>query len=216
MDKNKLITESNRFKEILGYSISNGKSRLIEAPGDEEVENEDETNDDFDFGEEGSPEDDVADDYSNEEDFSAVDEIEDEDEDEEVEEIDVTDIVNSSEEAKENSEEAVQVSQETNNQIKSVVDKLSSLENQLNKMDSIMDKVNKIESDIKTPEEELELKSLSSYPFNMKLTDYWSDLANDPNNNYKVTTQEVDYTLTDDDITDYNETDIADSFNPNN
>ena len=210
--KNKLLLESDRFKQILGYSSEEGKSRLNEAPGDEEMEGE-EPNDDFDFGEEGSPEDEeqVANDYSNDEDFTAVDEIE----DEEVEEIDVTDIVNSSEEAKENSEEAAQVSQDTNNQIKSVVDKLASLENQLNKMDSIMDKVNKIESDIKTPEEQLELKSLSSYPFNMKLTDYWDTVSNDPNNNYKVTTQEKDYTITDEDITDYNNSDIANSFNPN-
>jgi hypothetical protein len=144
--------------------------------------------------------------------FSAADDIETEEED--VEEIDVTDIVNKSDEAKETAELAAQTSQETNTYVKDLTDKLSNLEAQLSKMDSIMSKVSKIESDIKTPEEKLELRSLDSYPFNMKLTDYWSDKVNDPSNNYEVTNDEKVFQVTPEDIEDYSEIDIKNSFNP--
>ena len=145
--------------------------------------------------------------------FSAADDIEMEGDD--VEEIDVTAIVNKSDEAKQTAELAAQTSQETNSYVKDLTDKISNLETQLSKMDSIMDKVSKIESDVKTPEEKLELRSLDSYPFNMKLTDYWSDKVNDPNNNYEVTNNDDEvFKLTQDDVEDYNEIDIKSSFNP--
>jgi hypothetical protein len=82
-------------------------------------------------------------------------------------------------------------------------------------MDSIMDKVSKIESDIKTPEEQLQLRSLDSYPFNMKLTDYWEEKAQ-TNPRYKVADDEEEqvYKIKPEDLTDYSEMDIKNSFNP--
>ena len=236
----KLISEDlKRFRDILGYSIE-GKKRLNEAPEDEEGDDfdfakdvpaadeeeggedfdfgdegspEDEGSGDFDFGDEGSPEDEgEVDEFGTADEFSAADDIE---TDEEVEEIDVTDIVTKSEQAKENSETAVQVSQETNSYIKDMSDKLTNLEAQLVKMDNIMAKVSKLEADVKTPEEKLELRSLDSYPFNMKLTDYWTDKAKDPNSNYEITDGEDKvFELTKDDLEDYNDSDIINSFNP--
>jgi hypothetical protein len=170
---------------------------------------------DFDFGDEGSPEEgggEMEDEFGTAGEFSAADDIE---SDEEVEEIDVTAIVNKSDEAKQTAELAAQTSQETNTYVKDLTDKISNLEAQLSKMDSIMAKVSKIESDVKTPEEKLELRSLDSYPFNMKLTDYWSDKVNDPTNNYQVTNNDEEvFNLTKDDLQDYNELDIKNSFNP--
>ena len=95
------------------------------------------------------------------------------------------------------------------------MDKFSNLEAQLSKMDSIMDKVSKIDNQIKTPEEKLELRSLDSYPFNMKLTDYWSDKLSQSDNNYQVTDNDEErFEIKSDDLTNYNDLDIKKSFNP--
>ena len=235
--KEQLSEDVKRFNSIMGYSIE-GKGMINEAPGDEEEGEgdfdfaedipaadeeggEESEGGDFDFGDEGSPEDDeipeeggeMEDEFGTAGEFSAADDIEMEGDD--VEEIDVTAIVNKSDEAKQTAELAAQTSQETNSYVKDLTDKISNLETQLSKMDSIMDKVSKIESDVKTPEEKLELRSLDSYPFNMKLTDYWSDKVNDPNNNYEVTNNDDEvFKLTQDDVEDYNEIDIKSSFNP--
>jgi hypothetical protein len=233
-NKEQLSEDLKRFNSIIGYSVE-GKRKLNEAPEDEEGGDEfdfaeetpaadeggeEETTEeggDFDFGEEGSPEDEeggeeMEDEFGTAGEFSAADDIESE---EEVEEIDVTDIVSKSDEAKQTAELAAQTSQETNTYVKDLTDKISNLEAQLTKMDSIMSKVSKIESDIKTPEEKLELRSLDSYPFNMKLTDYWSDKVNDPTNNYEVTNNDEQvFQVTQEDLEDYNEIDIKNSFNP--
>jgi hypothetical protein len=171
---------------------------------------------DFDFGEEGSPEEggeEMEDEFGTAGEFSAADDIEMEGED--VEEIDVTAIVNKSDEAKETAELAAQTSQETNTYVKDLTDKISNLEAQLTKMDTIMAKVSKIEDTNKTPEEKLEMRSLDSFPYSMKLTDYWEEKVSDPTNNYEVTdNDEQVFNVTQDDLTDYNEIDIKNSFNP--
>jgi hypothetical protein len=218
----------------MGYSVE-GKKKLNEAPEDEEGgdefdfaketpaadeeggEVEGEENTDFDFGEEGSPEggevEGEEDEFGTAGEFSAADDIE--MEDEEVEEIDVTAIVSKSDEAKESADLAVQASQETNTYVKDLMDKFSNLEAQLGKMDSIMAKVSKIEDTNKTPNEKLEMRSLDSFPYSMKLTDYWNDKINDPTNNYEATeNDEENFEVTPEDISDYNELDIKNSFNP--
>ena len=72
---------------------------------------------------------------------------------------------------------------------------------------------------IKTPEEKLELRSLDSYPFNMKLTDYWEEKAA-KDKNYKITNgeeMEKEYVLSPDEIDDsYSEEVVKSSFNPEN
>jgi hypothetical protein len=240
-NKEQLLEDLKRFNSIIGYDIT-GKKTINEAPEDEEggeeefdfggeeeggeeagAEGTEEGGEgDFDFGDEGSPEDEGGEEEGGEEptdefgtagEFSAADDIETEEED--VEEIDVTDIVNKSDEARETAELAAQTSQETNSYVKDLTDKISNLEAQLTKMDSIMAKVSKIESDVKTPEEKLELRSLDSYPFSMKLTDYWSDKVNDPTNNYEVTDgEERTFEITQEDLEDYNEIEVKNSFNP--
>jgi len=187
-------------------------------------------NDDFDFGDEGSPEEGgedmdfggegeteeegVEDEFGTAGEFSAADDIE-MDEEDDVEEIDVTAIVNKSQEAKDTAELAAQSSQETNTYVKDLMDKFSNLEAQLGKMDSIMAKVSKIEDTNKTPNEKLEMRSLDSFPYSMKLTDYWSDKVSDPSNNYEATeNDEETFSVTKEDLTDYNELDIKNSFNP--
>ncbi len=66
-----------------------------------------------------------------------------------------------------------------------------------------------------TQTEKLNLRSLDSYPFKVKPTDYWADKAKDSNysayaDNEEPTTQE--YVITNDDVDDFNEREIADTF----
>jgi hypothetical protein len=191
--------------------------------GGEETE-ETEGGGDFDFGDEGSPEDEeeteIEDEFGTADEFSAADELESV-EDDEVEEIDVTAIVKGSDEAKEMAQQAVTVGQENMTYLKSLTDKLTNLEAQLSKMDSIASKIGKLEQDIKTPEERLELRSLDSYPFNMKLSDYWEEKAS-KDSRYRISSGEEvsdrakkEYVLTQDELdSDYSEEEIKNSFMP--
>ena len=233
-----------------GNEITEAKTRrtyLAEAdPEEEEAEPEEEEGatdegGDFDFGDEGSPEEEEGgedlgdeempgtgeeeapeeDEFGTAGEFSAADELEGGEEDE-VEEIDVTAIVQGSDEAKEMAQQAVTVGQENSSYLKSLTDKLSNLEAQLSKMDTIASKISKLEQDVKTPEEKLELRSLDSYPFNMKLTDYWEEKAA-KDKNYRISTgkdvengEETEYVIKPEDIEDFNESDIEGSFSPNN
>ena len=246
MKKQQIQEELNRFNSILKYDLK-GVKVISEAPGDEEeFDFEAETeeggeepaeggdNPDFDFGaeeggeeafgteggEEGGEEgEEVEDEFGTASEFSAADELEGDDED--VEEIDVTDIVMKSDEAKDMSQQAVSIGQENSEYLKSLTDKLTNLEAQLVKMDTIASKIGKIEQDIKTPEEKLELRSLDSYPFNINLSDYWNDKASE-DDNYSISTgvsvkdsDKKEYVLDKEIIDkDYDEMDIKNSFNP--
>lgn len=247
MAKNKINEDLERFKSLLGYDPKKGNSinekvqpwrySLNEAEPEEEEAGEEEAdtkedNADFDFGDAGNPEDtavgdemeggdeaeETSDEFGTADEFSAADELEDEDSD--VEEIDVTDIIKKSDEATDFAKQALTVGQENGQFLKSLTDKLSNLEAQLTKMDTIASKITKLEQDIKTPEEKLELRSLDSYPFNMKLTDYWEEKAA-KDKNYRISGGETvedgekkEYVITPEMINDINPTDIKDSFIP--
>jgi hypothetical protein len=212
--------------------------------GDEGAESSEEGGDeggnpDFDFGDEGSPEggeeggdfdfggefgdeeggEEEVDEFGTAGEFSAADDLELEDS-EEVEEIDVTSIVTKSDEAKDAAQQAVSAAQQNSEYLKSMTDTISNLSGQLEKMDAILSRVSKLERDIKTPEEKLELRSLDSYPFNLKLTDYWNDKAAE-NDHYNITGgettvngQKKQYTISKDDVDTYNEEEVQGSFNP--
>jgi len=119
-------------------------------------------------------------------------------------EVDVTALVDTAEEAKE----------EVVNKMEDLMGKLSDLESKVGGMDQVISKITSLEDEIKqrnpTPIEKLELRSLDSYPYNVKLTDFWSDkgmLDTD------VEVEEPELTLTMDDVkADYDEVNIAKSF----
>jgi hypothetical protein len=87
-------------------------------------------------------------------------------------EVDVTSLVKGSEEAKKSADEANQKTEE-------LLNKFSELETLVSNMTTISDRIDNLEKEFvkrnPTPVEKLEMRSLSSYPFNQKLTDYWSD-----------------------------------------
>ena len=130
--------------------------------------------------------------------------------DEEEVEVDVTDIVDKTEEAK---EEASQAS----SKIDDLLGKFSELEQKLTGMDAIINKMDELEKEViernPNPTEKLSMRSMDSFPYSVKLTDFWADREG-----YDATGEEgeeKEYTLTQQDIDDeYNESDIKGSFNP--
>jgi hypothetical protein len=123
-------------------------------------------------------------------------------------EVDVTELVKGSEEAKEAADKASQNSE-------MLLQKLADLEARISSMDAVSGKIEELENEIikrnPTPVEKLEMRSLSSYPYSQKLTDYWADKKGA----YDVMGNEEkeEYTLTQDDIDNsYSEGDVKQSF----
>ena len=96
---------------------------------------------------------------------------------------------------------------------KSIEEQLEDLTSKLEAMDSIFEKINSLESKIekyreKTPEEKLHLRSLDSYPFNQKLTDFFEDKKEDMEKSGKN-----EYVLTDDEFESFSPNEIKKTFN---
>jgi len=127
-------------------------------------------------------------------------------------EIDVTQLVQGTEEAKQSADMANQKMEDLMNQFDSLQNKLADISDTVST--KVEDLENEVEKRMPTPQEKLEMRSLDSYPYNLKLTDYWADQQGQ----YDVMGDEDEgepneYVLTNDDIdSDYNESDVRDSF----
>ena len=118
------------------------------------------------------------------------------------EELDITDLVNSQQEMATKQDEYMDT----------IFNKLDDLEQKLAEMDNILNKINTIEAKIdkyrqKTPEEKLELRSLDSYPYNQKLSDFFEDKTQEMEASGKN-----EYILTPDDVDSFSERDIKKRF----
>ena len=127
----------------------------------------------------------------------------------ETEEIDVTGIVNGTEEAKNAAENA-------SNTAEMLLQKLADLEARLGNMDKVTAKIDNLEKEMvkrnPTPLEKLEMRSLDSYPFNQKLTDYWAEKEG-PYDVMNTDKEKEEYVLTNDDVdSEYNDVDVRKSF----
>lgn len=224
------------------HSYASDPEQLNEADPEEGKEEETEEeggeeNTDFDFGgeetgeeggeeeteEEGGEEEEGGDEFGTADEFSAADDIETE-EDSDVEEIDVTDIVQRADDAKGYAEKAVTAAEEGKNMIQDLMSKFEALQSSLSKIDNVSNEIQSIKKDIQSqkPKEKLELRSLDSYPFNVKLTDYWNDEK--LKDNYEVNSGTPDaksqdgqvkvWKVTPEETKDYNVTDIKKSFVP--
>ena len=121
-----------------------------------------------------------------------------------VEEMDITELVDSQKSIEKKQEEYFQ----------NLFNQVSNLESKLSEMDSIMNRLNTIEDKIekyrqKTPEERLELRSYDSAPYNQKLSDFFTDKKAE-----MELTGKKDYVLKPEDVTDANMSDIKKSFQP--
>jgi hypothetical protein len=123
-------------------------------------------------------------------------------------ELDVTDLVDSTDEAKSAADKA-------SHNTKLLMKKLEDLESRIASMDAVSGKIDALEKEIvkrnPTNVEKLEMQSLHSGPYTQKLTDYWADkhgaydvMGNDKKEEYVLDKDTVDY--------DYSENDIKQSF----
>ena len=89
---------------------------------------------------------------------------------------------------------------------------MQDLTSKLSDMDKILNKINDLETKVekyrqKSPEEKLQLRSLDSYPYNQKLTDFFVDKEVEMEK-----TGKNEYVLTPDEVENYSENDIKNSF----
>jgi len=127
-------------------------------------------------------------------------------------EVDVTSLVKGSEEAKQSADMA-------SKNTEMLLQKLADLERSMDNMTAISNKIEGLEKEIikrnPTPVEKLEMRSFSSYPFNQKLSDYWSDKegAYDVMGKNK---KPKEYVLKKSDVdSDYSDSNVMKSFNVN-
>ena len=123
-------------------------------------------------------------------------------------ELDVTELVQGNEEARAESEEA-------NAKLDVLIKHLGDLESKIANMDKISSKIDDLERQVEkrnpTPDEKLQMRSFDSYPYNLKLTDYWAEKEG----KYDVSGEEAEkeYVLKQSDIdNEYNNLDIRKSF----
>lgn len=217
MDNKQLLEEElKRHMNIVEYTL---EGQLIDEEGDE--------GDDFDFGnEEPNTDGDVKDDEGGDDlgfddesinlddeggedlDFGTTEPIEAPVEDEV--EIDITQLISDIDQNK-------NVANNANTKMDSLMTQFSQLQNSLKTMDGISQKITDMEADMDkrmpTPEDKLEMRSFDSYPYNLKLTDYWSD----QDGKYDVLSdenqEEEEYVLTQQDVNDeYSENTVGKSF----
>jgi hypothetical protein len=124
-------------------------------------------------------------------------------------EVDVTSLVKGSEEAKHSADVA-------SHNTELLLQKLTNLEASTAKMAAMSAKIDSLEQEIvkrnPTPVEKLEMRSLSSYPYSQKLTDYWADKEG-PYDVMNTEKKPEEYVLKQSDIdADYSDGEIKKSF----
>lgn len=123
-------------------------------------------------------------------------------EDSGTEELDITELVTTQKDMSAKQEEYMET----------MMSKLNDLTSKLEDMDVILQKINDIENKVekyrqKSPEEKLQLRSLDSYPYNQKLSDFFIDKTEEMEK-----TGKNEYVLTSDEVENYSEKDIKKSF----
>lgn len=235
MDLDKIGNRLMLLSEYKFYMMEDDEEETQETQDDEELDLEagDDLGDDVDLGD-----DEITND---EEDLGSLEDLEGEPTDEPVDdtsedevEVDVTGIVDNV---------------ETNQQ--KITDVESKIEDLGSKFDSYIQNMEKVSSSLgsklsqmtqnlereivkrnPTPHEQLTLRSMSAYPYNIRLSDYWTPTDNDEyrhsiqnggedKSDYQIKVKSKDsedetpkeYILTQDDIDkEYNETDVRDSL----
>jgi hypothetical protein len=130
-----------------------------------------------------------------------------------VEEIDITDLVNMTQNIKNELDAKKSDNDEVVGKMGDLFSKLDDLESKLSQMDNVIAKIDGLEGKVEnmkepTPQEKLEMRSLDSYPFNQKPSEFFSqkqlDMQASGKNEYVITKQ---------DVQDYSDKQMRDSFN---
>ena len=128
-------------------------------------------------------------------------------------ELDITDLVNKEDEISNELESQGDILSKNTEGLSDLMTKLDDLETHLGSMDDMMNKISDLESKIekyrpRTPEEQLELRKHDSGPFKNTLTDFFTDKEE-----VFDKTGKKQYILKKEDIENYSEVDVKDSFN---
>jgi hypothetical protein len=132
------------------------------------------------------------------------------------EELDITDLVNLTHSIKKDIEDSKNNDNGVVRKMDSVFTKLDDIANMVKQMDVIIDKIENLSNKVtemkpQTPQEKLEMRSLDSYPFNQNPTSFFSQKQDEMKASGKN-----EYVLTKDDVTNYTDATVKDSFNPEN
>lgn len=233
LKKFKLMSEYSFYEDRAEPELKSGKEIILGDLNEEDPVGDEEDDVDLPFGSEDASSEESSDEEptseeepEGDEDLSFGDDEGDDEEtpfsseepdelepEEDAVELDVTELVKGSEEAKASADAA-------NAKIDQLMQMVSKLENATKGMDAISNKIENLETEFEkrnpTEEEKLEMRSLSSAPYNLKLTDFWKDkegvydVMGDENKEPK------EYVLTKDDVeSDYNEIDAKNSIYDN-
>jgi len=198
----KILEELSRYNQINSY-ITEQDANVVDVSLDagEELTTEPTADTDLDTGAE-----EVAEpvDVASDPDVEVIDDSGEVQGEENTEELDITELVNKQNE----------VAQKQDEYMNNLFGKLDDLTNKLQEMDKIFDKINSLEQKIekyreKTPEEKLHLRSLDSYPYNQKLTDFFVDKQPEMEQSGKH-----EYVLTADEVQNFSNNSIRDTFGP--
>jgi hypothetical protein len=130
------------------------------------------------------------------------------------EEIDITDLVNMTKSIKKDLDDNKSENTDVVSKMDTVFSKLNDLEQKLSQMDNVLNKIDELGNKVegmkeKTPQEKLELRSLDSYPFNLNPQQFFAQKQGEMQQSGKN-----EYVLTKQDIDDYSNETIRNSFNP--
>jgi hypothetical protein len=130
-----------------------------------------------------------------------------------VEEIDITDLVNMTKSIKTDLDDTKGEHQGVLTKMDDVFTKLNDLEQKLSNMDAVMAKIDELGNKIEqvkepTPEERLQMRSLDSYPFNQNPQQFFAQKQGEMRASGKN-----EYVLTKDEIQNYSQETIKDTFN---
>jgi hypothetical protein len=129
------------------------------------------------------------------------------------EEIDITDLVNMTKSLKKDIEGTQNDHSTVIGKMDDVFTKLDDLASKLSEMDTLVQKIEQLGAEVKqmkpeTPQEKLEMRSLDSYPFNQKPTDFFSQKQEEMRASGKN-----EYILTKDEVNDFTPETLRDTFN---
>lgn len=136
--------------------------------------------------------------------------------DADVEEIDITDLVNMTQNIKNDLDSTKSNNDQVIGKMDDLFSKLDDLEGKLSQMDNVISKIDGLETKVEnmkepTAVERLEMRSIDSYPFNQKPSDFFSQKQLDMKASGKN-----EYVISKEDVSNYNDKQVRDSFTMTN